>query len=108
VDVVEIEGRRTVVAQELAAVAGDASLCTLSASGGPVDGVKYLEGRLAVLTELRRALRAGAEPAEEVVGRLARQWRGHLDRARADSLARGWIAYRAGGVDELASLQERT
>ncbi len=100
-----IEDRLALVMPQLTATSGGASLCLISRSTGPVDGAKYLEGRVAVLTELQRAVRRdpSADPAV-VAAPIARQWRSDLALQRERGATRGWVAYRAGGVDELEEL----
>ena len=104
-----IEGRALVaehqerVEHELAAASGGASLCSISKSAGAVPGLKYLEGRMAVLMELARAMRRGARfddaCADAADGLVQR-----LEAARGRGMGPDWIAYYAGGVDELADL----
>lgn len=101
-----IDRRRAVVEEQLGAAAGARSLCAISRSGGQVDGVKYLEGRLAALREVRRALKECRTPETLVAERRA-EWQAELDRVRAADAGRGWVAYRAGGVDELDELATR-
>jgi hypothetical protein len=90
---------------DLVAAAGDASLCALSKSGGRVDGVKYLEGRTAVLRAFLRAL--ATTPGEEVHAEMTASWTAHLERARG-RMGPDWVAYRSGGVDALADLVAST
>jgi len=88
---------------DLSAVSGDASLCYVSRSGGPVSGVKYHEGRVSALRELRRGCRRGEQEALE---RTLREWRAeqerYVDRPGTDP----WKAYRTGGVDALLTVSE--
>lgn len=101
----EIETRLAQVTSRLTDVAGDASLCMLSRSTGPVDGAKYLEGRMAVLVELKRAIARGPGASLAAVAKpIARQWRSDLQLQRERGATQGWVAYRAGGVDELEEL----
>lgn len=99
-----IDDRLAAVEAELTAAAGDVSLCTISRSGGPVDGIKYLEGRMAALAEARRATRHEPESDLALVASIASAWRDQLAAVRERDAGRGWIAYRAGGVDELDDL----
>ncbi len=102
---VELEARLAQVLPQLTAASGGASLCVLSRSTGPVDGAKYLEGRMALLVELKRAVRREPQaPFADVADPIARQWRSDLQLQQERGAARGWIAYRAGGVDELDDL----
>ena len=95
--------RRTVAEAELLALAGGESLCTISRSVGPVDGAKHAEGRLVALTEVGRSVGSGANLREATTSALD-TWRTHLDLVRDHDRGSGWIAYRAGGVDELEAL----
>ncbi len=98
-----LEGRLAAIEAELAATTGGASLCVVSKRGEAVDGPKYLEGRLAAVLEVRRGVRRGAAQAAQAAAALA-AWTSRLDDARRRELGGGWIAYRAGGVDELTDL----
>jgi hypothetical protein len=101
----EIEARLDAVMPQLTAATGGASLCMISRSTGPVDGAKYLEGRMAVLSELKRAVRRDPQATLAVVADpTARQWRSDLALQRERGASGGWVAYRAGGVDELEEL----
>ena len=101
-----IVGRRRATAeQDLAAVLGDRSLCTVSRSAGPVPTAKYHEGRVAALSELGRTLRAVDEPDTPLADTIAR-WRAALDRDVELARSADWRAYRAGGVDELVSVSD--
>jgi hypothetical protein len=101
----EIESRLAEVLSRLEAASGGASMCLISRSTGPVDGSKYLEGRMAVLSELRRAIRREPGSALAQVARpIARQWRSDLALQQERGATRGWVAYRAGGVDALDEL----
>jgi hypothetical protein len=105
VDPHAIATRLAAVETELAAAAGSSSLCALSRSGEQVDGVKHLEGRMAALMELRRTLRRGGV-IKVVVAELLSSWRAALDDVRRRDQGPSWVAYRAGGVDELLSVAE--
>lgn len=98
-----IAARQERVEHELTVASGGASLCSISKSAGPVPGVKYLEGRMAVLMELARALRRGAG-FDAARTSAAEGWGQRLAAARGRSMGPDWIAYYAGGVDELAEL----
>ena len=103
----DIDARLSTVMTELTSVAAASSLCMISRSSGPVDGAKYLEGRMAALSELKRAARrrpgAGlADVAEPIVA----QWRSDLELQQERGARVGGLAYRAGGVDALTELLE--
>jgi hypothetical protein len=102
-DLDHLEQRLADLERQLGRLAGDASLCAISKSGGQVDGAKYLEGRMVAVLEVRRAVRRGGDLAAQAAAALE-DWTSELDAARARALGRGWIAYRAGGVDELTEL----
>ena len=103
----DIEARLSKVMAELTSVAAGSSLCMISRSTGPVDGAKYLEGRMAALSELKRAARRrpGAGLAD-VASPIVRQWRSDLELQQERGARVGWVAYRAGGVDALTELLE--
>ena len=98
----ELAERRESVEQALILAAGGASLCSISRSAGPVPGVKYLEGQLAALMELERAVRRGGDLVSTPTEMLDR-WSTRLDGARQREMGADWIAYYAGGVDELTA-----
>ncbi len=100
-----IARRLTAVEDDLRAATGGASLCAVSRSGGgQVPLVKYLEGRMAVLLELRRELHRAGPEGSPAIGRLAATWQAELDRVRQGGFGPDWLAYRSGGVDELDAL----
>ena len=98
-----LDERRRRVETELTAAAGDASLCSISRSAGSVPGVKYLEGRMAALREIERARRAGQDLATTAAATLGR-WTGRLEDSHTRNMGPDWVAYHAGGVDELDEL----
>ena len=98
-----LEQRLVAIERELTEAAGGASLCAISRSAGSVPAAKYLEGRMAAIRELRRALAAGRSFAE-VVDERRDAWRSAFEQAVERSMGPDWHAYRAGGVDELDSL----
>ena len=100
-----IAERRAAVERELVAAAGDDSLCAVSKSGGEVDAVKYLEGRMAVLMQLGGVLRRHGDVATAIAEMLS-DWSAQLTSVQERDAGRGWIAYRAGGVDELSGLTD--
>jgi hypothetical protein len=89
---------------ELTVASGGQSLCAISRSVGSVPAVKYLEGRRAAINEVRRGVRAG-RPFVEVLAERTSAWRAELARTIESSMGADWRAYRAGGVDELESLE---
>lgn len=100
-----LDDRIDVLYEQLAAVLDGASLCHASrAAGGPVPGVKYLEGGAAALREARRTAAGGDEAA--ALDAVLPAWRAGLERARAESHGRDWLAYWAGGVDAIESARE--
>jgi hypothetical protein len=98
----ELAERRERVEQALTSAAGGASLCSISRSAGPVPGIKYLEGQMAALMELDRVVRRGDDLASASAEILER-WSARLDGARQRGMSADWIAYYAGGVDELTA-----
>ncbi|MFP4310978.1 MAG: hypothetical protein ACLFS9_03220 [Nitriliruptoraceae bacterium] len=101
-----LQARLGVLERELSATTGDVSLCAISRSAGSVPAVKHLEGRLAALMELRRAGREDG-PHPGTLETLLATWRRGLEEVRAREAGPDWVAYRAGGVDELEELAHR-
>jgi hypothetical protein len=108
-DLNEILGaRRASIEADLMAATGGTSLCSISRSAGSVPTAKYLEGRLTAVRELNRTILdpATGDP-DNCVSQLLATWRLALDNARQHDRGPDWIAYRAGGVDELIELANR-
>lgn len=101
-----VEARLASLQEELAAAVGDGSLCAISRSAGSVPAAKYLEGRLAALMALRRAMRGG-EASQTALAALLAAWRNGLAGVTARDAGPDWRAYRAGGVEELEELEAR-
>ncbi len=99
--VAEVESRLGEVSESLNRATGGAALCRLD---GHASTEKELEGRMAALLELRRALRR--DPGADV-GALARRWRADLALRRDRGASSAWVAYLAGGTDELGALLRR-
>jgi hypothetical protein len=93
--------------QQIQQQSGGAALCRLPGVTAR-DAVKVQEGRLAVLTALRRGLRDSEDPAA-LLSRLTALWQAALARelAKAEPSA-DWIAYRRGGTAVLAELHSGT
>lgn len=93
-----VEARLGEVGTRLTAEAGGQALCRLD---GHRSSAKELEGRMAVLLEVRRALRRDpdADPAA-----IVQRWREDLDSRRARGASAAWLAYLAGGVAEIEAL----
>lgn len=87
---------------ELTQVASGRSLCAISKSAGSVPGVKYLEGRLVAAGELARSITANT-PCQQA-WTLLDSWRHALERVSQSRFGPDWVAYRAGGVDELTEI----
>jgi hypothetical protein len=99
-----LDERLRSVEAELLAAAGGQSLCAISRSAGTAPGVKSLEGRIAAINEVRRAVRAG-RPFADVLAERTKTWHAELARVTEVSMGADWRSYRAGGVDELEWLQ---
>lgn len=101
----EIDARISGVMSELTSVTAGGSLCMISRSTGPVDGAKYLEGRMAALGELKRAAcRQPEADLADVARPIVALWRSDLELQQERGARKGWVAYRAGGVDVLEEL----
>lgn len=98
-----LDNRLRVVGEDLSAAAGNASLCALSKVAGSVPAAKYLEGRHAVLRDLRRRATAGGD-VRSAAATLAEEWQVALGTVTDRHFGPDWLAYRAGGVDELREL----
>jgi hypothetical protein len=93
-----VEERLGEVGVRLTATTGGQALCRLD---GHMASAKELEGRMAILMELRRALRK--DPQADIT-EIADRWRADLERRRAAGDSASWLAYLAGGVAEAAQL----
>jgi hypothetical protein len=87
---------------ELTLAASGRSLCAISRSAGSVPGVKYLEGRLVAAGELARSLTAESPCAQART--LLHGWTNALAEVTNSRFGPDWVAYRAGGVDELTEI----
>jgi hypothetical protein len=95
-----VEERLGEVGVRLTATTGGQALCRLD---GHMASAKELEGRMAVLLELRRALRK--DPQADIT-EIADRWRADLERRQANGDSVSWLSYLSGGlaeVDELGS-----
>lgn len=90
-----LEERLAEVSRSLTAATGGQALCRLD---GHVAPAKELEGRMAALLELRRALRADPDADMHAI---ADRWRRDLASRRAKGSSAAWLAYLAGGLAEL-------
>jgi len=99
-----IEERLSAATATLAAAAGDTTLCSIGRSGRRHPGVKYPEGQVAALRELRRALSGDPEHPDAVLARVRGSWAEDLARRTADDPDSNWAVYREGGVDALDAL----
>jgi hypothetical protein len=93
-----VEERIGQVGQRLTSATGGQALCRLD---GHMASAKELEGRMAVLMELRRALRK--DPEADVSG-IPNRWRADLDRRQEAGDSASWLAYLSGGVAEADQL----
>ncbi len=90
-----LEVRLGEVGARLTATTGGQALCRLD---GHMASAKELEGRMAVLLEVRRALRADPHVA---LSPIAQRWRADLAARQAQGASTAWIAYLTGGLAEL-------
>ena len=96
-----VEERLGEVGVRLTATTGGQALCRLD---GHTASSKELEGRMAVLLEVRRALRK--DPQADIT-EIADRWRADLKRRRAAGDSVSWLAYLAGGLAEVDQLLAR-
>ncbi len=99
-----VADRREAAVARLAGASGDASLCQLSRAGTPRPAVKYHEGAVAALTDVRRRLPDRADQRD--VARLVADVRDRWVAGRVASRPADWQAYDDGAVDALESLTE--
>jgi len=85
----------------MAEAAGDVSMCAIARSGRPMPALKYHEGRVAMLGEVRRALESGGID-DERIREIGDRWQRH-ERLAASSP--DWEAYLQGGIDALGELR---
>jgi hypothetical protein len=93
-----VEARLGEVGVRLTATTGGQALCRLD---GHMASAKELEGRMAMLMELRRALRQ--DPHADVSA-IPERWRADLERRQAAGDSVSWLAYLSGGVAEASQL----
>lgn len=113
----DVEDLNTILERAIAAAEcqmrdelGSATACQIHKDGRVTGGLKYAEGRLVVLNDLRRQLRSSAvNSLEEISAALKAElarWRGNLVAQRARKQpAMPWLAYAQGGVDALEELE---
>ncbi len=94
----QVERRLGEVGEALNRSTGGQALCRLDASASTA---KELEGRMAALLEVRRALRR--EPAGDLGG-ITRRWRRDLAARRDAGASAAWLAYLTAGLAELDAL----
>lgn len=100
--------RERAALEDLDAIVGGRSLCSLSRQGAPGPGAKYYEGAAAALAEARRAIEAFDDGTEG--GQSARDALLDVrDRWRAQSRTRGrtgpdWTVYLTGGLAALEQM----
>ncbi len=92
---VDVGRRLGDVGEALNRSTGGQALCRLD---GSATTSKELEGRMAVLLELRRALRS--DPDADISG-IDQRWRQDLARRRQEQASAAWLAYLTGAVAEL-------
>lgn len=90
-----LEARLGDVGTRLTVTTGGRALCRLD---GHISSAKELEGRMAVLLEVRRALRA--DPHVDLAA-IADRWRTDLAARQAQGASTAWISYLSGGLAEL-------
>jgi hypothetical protein len=90
-----LEVRLGEVGTRLTATTGGQALCRLD---GHMASAKELEGRMAVLLEVRRALRV--DPQADLSS-IAARWRADLEGRQARGASAAWMSYLTGGIAEL-------
>lgn len=90
---------------------GEGSACQVHKDGRVTGGMKYAEGKLIALNDLRRKLGAATEMDDVVLreildAELARWQRGLESQRRRPKPAMPWLAYYQGGIDALEALRQ--
>ncbi|HYN56309.1 MAG TPA: hypothetical protein VES03_03815 [Motilibacterales bacterium] len=93
-----LEARLGEVGTKLTAAAGGQALCRLD---GQATSAKELEGRMALLLEVRRAVRA--DPQVDLSA-IADKWRVDLAVRQERGASPAWISYLTGGLAETGLL----
>jgi hypothetical protein len=93
-----LEVRLGEVGTRLTVTTGGQALCRLDGHLAPA---KELEGRMAVLLEVRRALR---QDPDVDLSAIADRWRSDLLAREAQGASTAWISYLSGGLLELELL----
>lgn len=96
-----VERLRAAAEADLAAAAGDLSLCAIGRSGRSFPGVKYHEGRTVALASIGRAM-GGGTGLDGAIADVDREFGSLEALAAADP---EWDAYRQGGLDALHELE---
>jgi hypothetical protein len=94
-----VEDRFGEVGLRLTQTTGGQALCRLD---GHLASAKELEGRMAMLLELRRALRR--DPHADIT-QIAGRWRADLERRQANGDSVAWLSYLSGGLAEVDQLR---
>lgn len=97
-----VDQRREHIEEQLLVAAGGASLCAISRNVGSVPAAKYFEGRLVALKEVGRKL--GPTDEVDAIAPIHESWAASLAAANDRGAGPDWLAYYAGGVDELEEL----
>lgn len=90
----QIEIEATAMTGEL----GPDSVCTVHKDGRVTGGLKYHEGRMSALAELRRLWRTG-EPDDAALAEVERRWEEEFTRRSNGPSSPLWVSYATGGVD---------
>ncbi|MHB1065486.1 MAG: hypothetical protein ACYC1Z_13530 [Georgenia sp.] len=99
-----LDRHRRLALETLGGAAGDRSLCDLSRDGS-VPAVKYHEGAVAALTEVRRGAHVGVGgPEPDLRASVLTTRRSWATRTSTGIGTAGWLDYRAGGLAALDRL----
>jgi hypothetical protein len=93
----KLQRKESAAKKDLAAAAGDASLCVIAKSGGSFPAVKYHEGRAAALADVRRLVSRGSD-LETAIVTTRKRW-SNLSALAAQSP--DWAGYVQGAEDAL-------
>lgn len=85
---------------------GEGSVCTVHKDGRVTGGLKYQEGRMIALADVRRALVRGER--ETVALNVAeKRWSAEFERRRSSSPSSPmWVSYATGGLDAVRQARQ--
>ena len=102
-----LEAQIELAAAAMAEDLGEHSVCTVHKDGRVTGGLKYLEGRMAALAAMRRAIAAGESTSEVVAAANAHWYADFETRTSGSSTSPLWVSYATGGLDAVREARRR-